>query len=398
MTCEGAIGKSNQRHHAFQALSYLFSSFGSFQGGIMRRRGNTKSGRWVQPSPHGGFTLVELLVVIAIIGILVALLLPAIQAAREAARRTQCANNLKNIGLAVHNYNSAQNKFPPGVVYDTWVFSGTMNAYNGWSREIMSYAEDSALQQLYLPIVNGVRIKVTDPSAKQFRETFVPLFHCPSDYESEVLIPGYGPDGSGGNNESITDAQAAADQRLPHYRTGSYRGNAGRSDGWTTWYQYEDVPPSNGSATAHGARKGWRGPLHAVVMPSGTHATTVYDMRQESFKDITDGGSKTLLLSESTNRRNRRRTFWAYTFGTFVLSQTIPHSPTLWGDFDRCTAMPDYGTAYRACKGAWASNHPGGMNSQNCDGSGQFISFDIDMQVFAAMGSIAGGENETTGL
>ena len=340
----------------------------------------------------------ELLVVIAIIGILVALLLPAIQAAREAARRSQCANNLKNIGLAVHNYVSARNKFPPGVVYDTWVYSATLNAYNGWTREIMPYAEETALQQLYLPVVGGVPIKVTDLSAKQFRETFVPLFHCPTDYESEVLIPAYGPDGSGGNNDNVTDAQAAADQRLPHYRTGSYRGNAGRSDGWTTWYQYEDIPPSDGSATVHGARKGWRGPLHAVVMPNGTHASTVYDMRQESFKDITDGGSKTLLLAESTNRRNRRRTFWAYTFGTFVLSQTIPHSATLWGDYDRCTSVPDYGTAYRACKGAWASNHPGGMSTQNCDGSGQFLSSDIDMQVFAAMGSIAGSENEATGL
>jgi prepilin-type N-terminal cleavage/methylation domain-containing protein len=363
----------------------------------MLRRGDAKSSRWVR-LPGGGFTLVELLVVIAIIGILVALLLPAIQAAREAARRSQCANNLKNIGLSIHNYNSARNKFPPGVVYDTWAYSATMNAYNGWTREIMAYAEDTALQQLYLPLVNGIPIKVTDPSARQFRETFVPLYQCPSDYESQILIPGYGPDGGGGNNESLTDAQAAAAFPLPHYRTGSYRGNAGRSDGYTTWYQYEDIPPSDGSPTSHGARKGWRGPLHAVVMPSGTKATTVYDMRQESFKDISDGASKTLLVAESTNRRERRRTFWAYTFGTFVLSQTIPSSPTLWADYDRCTSVPDYGTAYRGCKGGWGSNHSDGMNTQNCDGSGQFLSFDVDMQVYAAMGSIAGGENEQTGL
>src|SRR6478672_7200841 len=104
-----------------------------------------------------GFTLVELLVVIAIIGILVALLLPAIQAAREAARRSQCANNLKQIGLALHNYHSARNKFPPGVVYDTGTYSATMNAYNGWTREILPYAEDSAIQKLYDP-----KLKVTD--------------------------------------------------------------------------------------------------------------------------------------------------------------------------------------------------------------------------------------------
>ena len=102
------------------------------------------SRRALPSSTRTGFTLVELLVVIAIIGVLVALLLPAVQAAREAARRMQCSNNLKQIGLAFHNFHDANKRLPPAMDYgNTSVRPGTLTGW-GWSAYIMPYLEGGA--------------------------------------------------------------------------------------------------------------------------------------------------------------------------------------------------------------------------------------------------------------
>jgi prepilin-type N-terminal cleavage/methylation domain-containing protein/prepilin-type processing-associated H-X9-DG protein len=336
-----------------------------------------------QPKARG-FTLVELLVVIAIIGVLVALLLPAIQAAREAARRSQCMNNLKQIGLACLNYESARKVLPPGVETDDKEVGAA--PFTGWTREIMSYAENTALKNLYATTVGGRKIAITDatdPGAKAFRETPAEMYTCPSDFPMELAFPHSGP-GVG----------------LQFY-PGSYRGNAGRGDGIITWYLREGTDPTSFTGGVH---EGWRGPMHAVLR---TADPTQPYLKKEALKYITDGTTKTMLAGESTNVFARRRTFWAYSYGNSILSQPTPFAPTLYGDWCRCantgqgagtdagTCPPSgatgaaYGESNRACMSGWFSGHPSGMNMVMCDGSVDFMSWDIDLDVFIVKGSIA---------
>src|ERR1700704_1172169 len=104
-----------------------------------------------------GFTLVELLVVIAIIGILVALLLPAVQSAREAARRTQCTNNLKNLAIGLHNYHDTYKAFPPGFDFgDWWV------ATWGWSYHTLPFIEERALHDQLAVGASGSKRTLAD--------------------------------------------------------------------------------------------------------------------------------------------------------------------------------------------------------------------------------------------
>jgi prepilin-type N-terminal cleavage/methylation domain-containing protein len=137
-------------------------------------------------SPRRAFTLVELLVVIAIIGVLVALLLPAVQAAREAARRNTCKNNLKQLGLAALNHESAQGRLPPSAAFDPTIVTSTVDGSWGVHGRLLPYMEQQSLRNL-------VKIDVLWDFQTAINNLRIDAFQCPSDARTaEVRDPGSG--------------------------------------------------------------------------------------------------------------------------------------------------------------------------------------------------------------
>jgi prepilin-type processing-associated H-X9-DG protein len=304
---------------------------------------------------------VELLVVIAIIAILVGLLLPAVQAAREAARRMHCANNLKQIGLAIHHYHNTYRALPPGnVIKQAGVCPGerpgvvSEDATN-WLISILPDLEQKPLFDSY----DFTAYNEGLPN-QRVRETFVPAYVCPSDQNTNQLaVPAAGPAGPGG-------------LAVP-YMPGSYRAVSGRSDG----YRFLD---SSEFAT-YPTR--WRGAIHTV----GAKGFTV-----ETFATIRDGTTNTLLVGEFTTRTSPEwRTFWAYSYAHFSLSAVTPQSRTLIADYDQCRALGGAGRE-NPCKRGWGSFHSGGVNFLRTDGSVRFVGVSVDMELLAGLATIDGEE------
>lgn len=342
-----------------------------------------------------GFTLVELLVVIAIIGTLVALLLPAIQAAREAARRSQCQNNLRQLSLGVVNYESAKKEYPPGGLNESNSTSGPHGA--GWSIYILPYMEEQALFDKYdFDEPNEILgdVNKNGKNNQEVRETNLKTHDCPTDEETDLLDrPASGP-GSG-----------------VFYNRSSYRGNAGlcvvHQDDPVRKYSFWDS-----AAEQSPTYKRERGPLPGIgavyINPFGPNRRFQHSIGRltspTKIADITDGTSNTVLLGEKSHfalavpsdplaveRARRRRTFWAYTYTSYQRSLTFQESKSIINDYSRCELIPSI-FEDNPCKRSWGSLHSGGFNIVMCDGSGQFISESIDVFVFGAMSTIANGE------
>ena len=299
---------------------------------------------------RGAFTLVELLVVIAIIGILVSLLLPAVQSAREAARRTQCINNLKQIGLALHNYHSALQAFPAGNITEGPCCSTRSKI--SWGISILPYLEQGPLFDRYDMTAHN-----EDPSNAFIRSQLLQEYVCPSDIDIEIPErPESGP-GSG-----------------LLYRRGSYRGCSGRSLGAPGWWDTHQAIEEAQLPIE------WRGILHTV----GTG-----DLRHERMKNITDGTSKTLMVGEMSSLTHpRRRTFWAYSYASYSLSTVVPESRAFLVDYDRCTHLGEP----NVCKRGWGSFHTAGLNFLFCDGAVRLVRPQDNMLIMAAMATIEGEE------
>ena len=306
-----------------------------------------------------GFTLVELLVVIAIIGLLVAMLLPAVQLARDAARRTSCVNNLRQIGAAIQMYHNNHSSFPPGgVSYGNCCSS---ESFTSWTIQILPYLEWKSLYDTYRQDeFNESKVN------KSIRQHYIPTYSCPADVERSTLSePASGP---------------AHNAKLD-YMPGSYRGVGGKSDGSNWW--------DNNYPSRKPLPRRWRGVFHVMNDK----------LKPESMSGVLDGLSNTIMVGESTMRPSTfapkhplsRRTYWAYTFGSYNRSDAVAESRTLLGDWDRCNRAGGQGGS-ETCNHAWGSMHPDLLNFLLCDGAVHTFSVSMDMQIFADSATIAGKE------
>ncbi len=333
-------------------------------------------------SSHGGFrhtafTLVELLVVIAIIGVLVALLLPAIQAAREAARRTQCANNQKQLGLAALNYITGKRNFPPGLQGPYIYAKGKVYKSQGgphdpvWTNcmaELLPYIEQQDL------LANFDRTVPTSNSAGPNTGTSGDT----NTIAAQVIV-----------NFRCPDTQLPPQNEVNGYffGTNDYAGNGGTH----IYYPSDDGDPNTPGVQAVGS-KAFNDGLFNLVEPGDVGV---------AVRKVTDGMSKTLMFGERNHEDPEfDRIYptyplagwcgWAWTAVVNSVGDNLGHSAVP----INYMIPPGKGTNdlrdKRLC--AWGSFHPGGANFCKADGSVSFYADAMELNVLQALSTIRGEE------
>jgi prepilin-type N-terminal cleavage/methylation domain-containing protein len=333
---------------------------------------------------RSAFTLVELLVVIAIIGVLVALLLPAVQAAREAARRTRCINNIKQLSLACHNFEDTYKKFPYGRKYDIW------DAYT-WTQLTLPFMEQQAIYENYWTLTRTPYATSypgplgpigDDPRLRTARHAHIATWYCPSDIGIK-------------KNEWATASFG--------FIRGNYRGCVGSGD------LYGLAPNSvTGGPWGPGVFSADR---NQSVDPNAAVPTVYCRLGQ-----ITDGTANTLLLSEGIS--NSVEPGWGGPIGEIIYgniggalfnSTLTPNStlqdrvfgpcPQSLGNANYkapCASIGGAGWWSQSALGAHAaarSRHPAGVVVSMADASTRFVADSVDQNIWRAAGTRDLGES-----
>ncbi|MEN1678202.1 MAG: DUF1559 domain-containing protein [Planctomycetota bacterium] len=339
-------------------------------------------------STRRGFTLVELLVVIAIIGILIALLLPAVQAAREAARRTQCTNNLKQIGLATLNYETALRRLPPGYVAsindpsrdgETW---DAMPGW-GWAAHLLPYFEQSALAgavDLEESLLNAPRA---------FLANTIPGLLCPS--SSGPVDPFVPADASGPDSPLIADLLLGRSHYVASHGQESCWGECGAQGSGPV---FTDIYAGLTEEVVHNG--------DVSLVSDGPF----YRNSQTRLREVTDGTSNTIFFGEHGSALSDKT--WvgvvpsatvhprfdsgqngADAAATLVLAHAGPSGGEIDDDGQPIIHPVNFPTFH---VGQMYAEHPGGGNVALGDGSVRFVSEDVNLFLFAEYSSIGEGE------
>ena len=332
---------------------------------------------------RSGFTLIELLVVIAIIAILIGLLVPAVQKVREAAARTQCTNNMKQIGLAFQNYHDVNKKFPAILLVHPSVAG--IDDYNqnfgpNWAVLILPYVEQGNLYNQVASSVNNYPIN-GDAGWRSIKGTNVTVYLCPSDtgYETQNARAGGG------------------------WARGNYGANAGPGMFWNggtvgvaefTGGKWMDHNPNGFASEYYPAfTAGWSGG-GALVVNGGT-----------KMASITDGTSSTIMVDEFRIGWNQDdiRGSWAMgqcgasiSAGNGRIDTPTPNiSLSGWDDIQGCQDNPSINMGCCGCN-SWQvtakSKHPGGVMTGFVDGHVQFISNSVSQRAWFLMHSRNDGQ------